>query len=48
MAERAITWWKDGRVTGTDVGARLNATEVLELLPQQEPFRFVDEIPEVD
>ena len=32
-----------------DVGAaRLSPEEVLELLPQQEPFRFVDEILEVD
>ena len=28
--------------------ARLSPEEVLELLPQQEPFRFVDEILEVD
>ena len=28
--------------------ARLNPEEVLELLPQQEPFRFIDEILEVD
>ena len=28
--------------------ARLSPDEVLELLPQQEPFRFVDEILEVD
>ena len=27
---------------------RLNPEEVLELLPQQEPFRFIDEILEVD
>ena len=27
---------------------RLSPEEVLELLPQQEPFRFVDEILEVD
>ena len=29
-------------------GTRLRPEEVLELLPQQEPFRFVDEILEVD
>ena len=28
--------------------ARLSPEEVLEFLPQQEPFRFVDEIREVD
>ncbi len=34
---------------GIDVtAARLSPEEVLELLPQQEPFRFVDEILEVD
>jgi 3-hydroxyacyl-[acyl-carrier-protein] dehydratase len=30
------------------VGEPLRGSEVLELLPQQEPFRFVDEILEVD
>jgi 3-hydroxyacyl-[acyl-carrier-protein] dehydratase len=30
------------------VGEPLRGAEVLELLPQQEPFRFVDEILEVD
>lgn len=30
------------------VGIRLRPDEVLELLPQQEPFRFVDEIVSVD
>jgi 3-hydroxyacyl-[acyl-carrier-protein] dehydratase len=30
------------------VGIRLSPEEVLELLPQQEPFRFVDEILSVD
>jgi 3-hydroxyacyl-[acyl-carrier-protein] dehydratase len=30
------------------VGDPLRGEEVLELLPQQEPFRFVDEILEVD
>jgi 3-hydroxyacyl-[acyl-carrier-protein] dehydratase len=30
------------------VGEPLSGAEVLELLPQQEPFRFVDEILEVD
>ncbi|MEE2669468.1 MAG: 3-hydroxyacyl-ACP dehydratase FabZ family protein [Gemmatimonadota bacterium] len=30
------------------VSTRLHPDEVLELLPQQEPFRFVDEILEVD
>ena len=30
------------------VGVSLSPSEVLELLPQQEPFRFVDEILEVD
>jgi 3-hydroxyacyl-[acyl-carrier-protein] dehydratase len=34
----------DARATST----RLGPDEVLELLPQQEPFRFVDEILEVD
>ena len=29
-------------------GTRLRPDEVLELLPQQEPFRFVDEIVEID
>ena len=29
-------------------GKRLTPTEVLELLPQQDPFRFVDEILELD
>ena len=34
---------------GVDVSAaRLSPEEVLELLPQREPFRFVDEILEVD
>jgi len=30
------------------LGVRLRPEEVLELLPQQEPFRFVDEILDVD
>jgi 3-hydroxyacyl-[acyl-carrier-protein] dehydratase len=29
-------------------GQRLTGPEILKLLPQQRPFRFVDEIPEVD
>lgn len=29
-------------------GVRLDAAQVLEMLPQQEPFRFVDEILELD
>jgi len=29
-------------------GVRLTPQEVLDLIPQQEPFRFVDEILEVD
>ncbi len=36
-------------MTGSDsVGVVLSPDEVLALLPQQEPFRFVDEIIEVD
>ncbi|MDH3732950.1 MAG: beta-hydroxyacyl-ACP dehydratase [Gemmatimonadota bacterium] len=36
-------------MTGPDpTGTVLRPAEVLELLPQQEPFRFVDEILEVD
>lgn len=36
-------------MTGSDsVGLVLRPEEVLELLPQKEPFRFVDEIIEVD
>ncbi len=30
------------------LGVELHPSEILELLPQQEPFRFVDEILEVD
>lgn len=33
---------------GPEDGVRLTPAEVLELLPQQEPFRFVDEIVAVD
>ena len=33
--------------TSESVGAKLTPAQVLELLPQQEPFRFVDEILEV-
>ena len=32
----------------SELGVALSAAEVLELLPQQEPFRFVDEILAVD
>ena len=36
-------------MTGSEsVGVVLSPDEVLELLPQKEPFRFVDEIIEVD
>jgi 3-hydroxyacyl-[acyl-carrier-protein] dehydratase len=35
-------------MTAVGGGAILRPDEVLELLPQQEPFRFVDEILEVD
>jgi 3-hydroxyacyl-[acyl-carrier-protein] dehydratase len=31
-----------------ELGVELTPAEVLELLPQQEPFRFVDEITEID
>jgi len=49
LADRAFARWKDGGVMGADTAlARLSPDEVLELLPQQEPFRFVDEILEVD
>ena len=36
-------------MTGVEVGTvQLSPEEVLELLPQQDPFRFIDEILEVD
>jgi 3-hydroxyacyl-[acyl-carrier-protein] dehydratase len=33
---------------GSSAGATLRGAQILELLPQQEPFRFVDEILEID
>lgn len=47
MAVGEFPRWTDRDVSDA-VGIRLRPDEVLELLPQQEPFRFVDEIVSVD